>query len=59
MGYCTRATLATMCSPTALPALLLGAEKKARLHQERSGLQSPTKLQSSQENSGCMRPELG
>jgi hypothetical protein len=39
--------------------LLLGAEKKARLHQKRSGLQSSTKLQSSQANSGCMRPELG
>ena len=39
--------------------LPLGAEKKARLHQKRSGLQSSTKLQSSQANSGCMRPELG
>ena len=35
------------------------AEKKARLHQKRSGLQSSTKLQSSQANSGYMRPELG
>ncbi len=39
--------------------LLLGAEKKARLYQKRSDLQSSTKLQSSQANSGCMRPELG